>query len=142
MARPERRVFGTPPDPEELSRTEIVLHVSDKPGALASVGEILGEAEVNIVTAAVFTHRGKGLIHLVVDDSSAALDALRKAGVSVDKVRDVMTVTLEDRPGELGRYARSLAGAGVNISTLYIAGERAGEKELIVAIEGAGSKKV
>lgn len=97
---------------------------------------------MNIVTAAVFTHRGKGLIHLVVDDSDGALAALQRAEVSVDDVRDVMSVTLEDRPGELGRYARSLADAGVNISTLYIAGERAGEKELIVAIEGTRSKKV
>lgn len=142
MSQTSRLEPEMPPEPGEIRRTEIVIEVKDKPGALATVGEILGTAEVNIVTAAVFTHKGKGLIHLIVDDSAGALEALRKAKVSVDEVRDVMTVTLEDRPGELGRYARSLAEGGVNISTLYIAGERAGEKELIVAIEGAGGKKV
>lgn len=142
MSQTSRFEPDAPLESGEVGRTEIVVEVHDKPGALADIGEILGAADVNIVTAAVFTHRGKGLIHLVVDDASSALAALKRADISVDDVRDVMSVTLEDRPGELGRYARSLADAGVNISTLYIAGERAGEKELIVAIEGAGSKRV
>jgi hypothetical protein len=130
-----RRRPETPAEPGEVHRTELVVEVEDKPGTLASVGELLGEAEVNIVAAAVFTQSGKGVIHLVVDDSDAALSTLARAGVDVSGVRDVFSVTLEDRPGELGRWARSLADAGVNISTLYVGGESAGEKELIVSVD-------
>lgn len=121
-------------EPGEVRRTEIVLEVEDRPGSLAEVGEILGEAKVNIVTAAVFTYNKKGMIRLVVEDLEAALAALKRAGIKVATVTEALAVTLDDRPGELGRFARSLADAGINISALYIAGERAGEKELIVAI--------
>lgn len=44
-------------------------------------------------------------------------------------------VETDDRPGELGNYARRLADAGVSITALYTAGERAGDKELIVAVD-------
>ena len=116
-------------------RTEITLEVEDRPGMLASIGEILGDAGVNIVTAAVFTIEGKGRVHLVVDDPDASMAAFKDGGFAVVDVKDVLSVTLEDRPGELGKYARSLSQSGVNITSLYIAGERAGEKELIVGID-------
>lgn len=122
-------------EPGEVRRTEIVVEMDDSPGVLASIGEILGEARVNIVAAAVFTAKGKGIIHLVVDESQAALTALKRAQMPVSKVREVLSVTLEDRPGELGKFARRLADHGMNISALYVAGERFGDKELIVAIE-------
>ena len=126
-----------PAEPGEIQRTEIVVEVEDRPGMLASIGEVLGGADVNIVAAAVFTQGGLGIIHLVVDDASGALRALGDARVDVRDVKDVYSVTLEDRPGELGRYARSLSDAGVNIATLYVAGERGGEKELIVSVDNS-----
>ena len=49
--------------------------------------------------------------------------------------REVLAVSLDDRPGELGRYARRLADAGINISALYMAAGQAGDLELIVAVE-------
>ena len=135
MSGEARRRSELPPEPGEVRRTEIILQVEDKPGTLASIGEVLGDASVNILAAAVFTRGGKGVVHLVVDEAGPAESALKGAGVDVSEVRDVYSVTLEDRPGELGRWARSLADAGVNISTLYVGGERAGEKELIVAVD-------
>jgi hypothetical protein len=130
--RPRRE---PPPEPGELRRTELILEVENRPGVLAEVGEVLGAAEVNIVTAAVYTLGGAGRIHLIVDEADRAVSVLKRAGIDVEAIRDVMSVTLEDRPGELGRFARSLAEAGININGLYIAGERGGEKELIVSIE-------
>lgn len=135
MSRAVKPSSELPPEPGELRRTELILRVQDRPGTLADIGELLGEADVNILTAAVFTVQGEGHIHLVVEDADAAIAALKRVGFQISEVRDVMAVTLEDRPGELGRYARKLSDGGINISSLYIAGERAGEKELIVAIE-------
>ncbi|MGH9194301.1 MAG: ACT domain-containing protein [Acidimicrobiia bacterium] len=122
-------------EPGEVRRTEIVIEVPDRPGVLASIGEILGDAKVNIVAAAAFTAKGTGILHLVVDESQDALAALKKKKIPVAKVREVYAVSIEDRPGELGRFARRLADRGSNISALYLAGERFGDKELIVAIE-------
>jgi hypothetical protein len=43
-------------------------------------------------------------------------------------------VTLDDEPGALGRYCRQLADASVNLEAVYLAGERGGAKELVLAV--------
>lgn len=117
------------------SRTEIVIQAEDRPGILASVGEALGEVGVNIVAATAVVADGKAIVRLVVDDASTALLALKRSNLPVTDTQEVLAVTLEDRPGELGRFARRLADRGINIRALYVAGERLGEKELIVALD-------
>lgn len=114
---------------------EIVIETEDRSGVIADLGELLGEARVNITAAAAFANDGRGVLHFVVDDADRALAALRRAGWTVRAAREVLAVSLDDRPGELGRYARRLAQAGINIRALYTAGERAGDRELIVAVD-------
>ena len=115
--------------------TEIVVEAEDRPGMMASLGELLGEAGVNITAAAAFTYDGRGFLHFVVQEADRALSALREACWQVVGVQEVLSVSLDDRPGELGRFARRLADAGVNISSLYISGGRAGDKEMVVAVD-------
>jgi hypothetical protein len=115
--------------------TEVIVETDDRPGVIADIGELFGQARVNIRAAAAFVQDGRGYLHFVVDDADRALSALKIGGWKVRGSREVLTVTLDDRPGELGRYARRLAEAGVNITALYTAGERGGDKELIVAVD-------
>lgn len=115
--------------------TEIVIEAEDRPGMMASLGELMGEAEVNITAAAAFTHDGRGFLHFVVQEADRAVSALREACWEVVRVQEVLTISLDDRPGELGRFARRLADAGINITSLYIAGGRAGDKEMVVAVD-------
>jgi hypothetical protein len=115
---------------------EIVIDTEDRPGVIADLGELFGDAEVSITAAAAVTADGKGVLHFVVDDADRALAALRRAGWKVRRSREVLAVSLDDRPGELGRYARRLAEAGINISALYTAGSRGGgDREIIVAVD-------
>ena len=113
----------------------MVSVVDDRPGILAESGELLGRAEVNIETLAATNIDGKGVIHLVVDDGDDAAEVLASNGFEVVGSRGVLTSTLEDRPGELGRYCRRLAEAGVAISSVYIAKRGGGESELIIAVD-------
>jgi hypothetical protein len=115
--------------------TEIVIEAEDRPGMMASLGELLGEADVNITAAAVFTHDGRGFLHFVVQEADRAVSALRDACWEIVGVQEVLTISLDDRPGELGRLARRLANAGINITSLYISGGRAGDKEMVVAVD-------
>ena len=59
--------------------TEIVIEAEDRPGMMASLGELLGEAGVNITAAAAFTHDGRGFLHFVVQEADRAMSALRDA---------------------------------------------------------------
>ncbi len=115
--------------------TEIVIETTDRPGVIAAIGELFGARRINIRAAAAFTHEGRGLLHFVVDDADGAIAALKPAGWNVIQQREVLAVSLDDRPGELGRYARRLADAGVNISALYMAAGQSGDLEVIVAVE-------
>ncbi len=114
---------------------EIVIETEDRPGVIADLGELLGEAKVSITAAAAVVADGKGILHFVVDDADRALGALRRAGWKVRRSREVLAVSLDDRPGELGRYARRLAEAGINITALYTAGSRGGDREIIVSVD-------
>ena len=115
--------------------TEIVIETKDRPGVIAEIGELFGKQRINIRAAAAFTHEGSGFLHFVVDDADSAIPALKQAGWDVVRRSEVLAVSLDDRPGELGRYARRLANAGINISALYMAGGQAGDLEVIVAVE-------
>lgn len=115
--------------------TEIVVETQDRPGVIASIGELFGEARVNIRAAAAFAHEGRGYLHFVVDDPDRALAALKVGGWKVVRRQEVMAVSLDDRPGELGRYARRLADAGMNITTLYTGSSNAGDLEIVVAVD-------
>jgi hypothetical protein len=114
---------------------EIVVAVDDRPGLLAEIGELLGGAGVNIETLGAYDHDGFGVIHLVVDDGEDATEILRANGFKVELTRPVLTTTLDDRPGELGRYCRKLSEAGVTISSAYVAKRGGGETEMILAVD-------
>jgi hypothetical protein len=114
---------------------EIVVAVDDRPGLLAEIGEILGGAGVNIETLGAYDHNDFGVIHLVVDDGEDASEILSANGFQVQMTRPVLTATLDDRPGELGRYCRRLAEAGVSISSAYVAKRGGGETEVIFAVD-------
>jgi hypothetical protein len=125
----------TATDEEAGMLTEVVVELEDRVGALAEVGEVLGERGVNIrALAVVRVTEGRALAHLVVEPADAAVQALHEHGLVPQRVREVLSVTLEDEPGELGRYCRKLADASINLEAVYLAGERNGAKELVLAV--------
>ena len=101
--------------------TNLTIVLRDRPGELARIGEVAGEAGINILGMAAFTGEGRGIIHVLVPDEAAgrAVETLQEAGMGVADRRPVLVVDLEDRPGSLGELARELAEAGVNIELLY-----------------------
>src|SRR3712207_37529 len=100
---------------------EIVVSVEeDRLGVLAEVGDILGKARVNIETLSASDYNGQGVLHLVVDGGEDAAEALKSSGYTVVAARPVLTATLDDRPGELGRYCRRLSESGGMIAAAYV----------------------
>ncbi len=115
--------------------TEVVVELEDRIGALAELGELLGGEGVNISALAVVrVGEGQARAHLVLEPADVAVRCLRAHGVVPERVREVLSVTLEDEPGALGRYCRRLADASINLEAVYLAGERNGAKELVLAV--------
>jgi hypothetical protein len=114
---------------------DFTLILDDRPGELARLGEILGDAGVNIGGLAAFTGEGRGVIHVLVDDEATArASAALKAGhMGVADEREVLVIDAEDRPGTLGELARELAAANVNIDLAYTA--YGGGVKLVIATD-------
>lgn len=115
--------------------TELVVRLEHRPGTLAALSELLGENDVDIVALAVLAVPGQeALAHMVVEPADVAVKVLGEAGARLERVREVLAVTLDDEPGALGRYCRALADAGINLEAVYVAGEQDGSKQLVMAV--------
>ena len=94
---------------------DVALKLTNRPGALAEMGEVLGRHGISIEGGGVFS----GNAHFLFHDARAG-DVLRQAGLHVVAVNEVITVRLrQDEPGQLGRIARRMAEANVNIEVQY-----------------------
>ncbi len=101
--------------------TNFTVILPHRPGTLASLGEALGAAGVNIEGVCAMICEGEGVVHLLVEDADTTRQVLREGGFQVREEREVLVVEVEDRPGELGRLCRRLADAGVNLDLVYLA---------------------
>jgi hypothetical protein len=99
---------------------DLAIELEDRPGALAEMGEALGRAGVSVEGGGVFVANGAGIAHFLFTDGRAAREALENAGIHVVEENEVMTLRLrQDEPGQLGKIARRMAEAGVNIRVQY-----------------------
>lgn len=102
--------------------TDVTVYLDDHPGELARLGQVLGDAGVNIEGfCAVTSGGGKAEIHVLVHDMASAFAALAKADIEVASEQEVAVVDVEDTPGVLGDVTRRLGDAGVNITLAYLA---------------------
>ena len=99
---------------------DITVIIDDLPGTLAQVGDTLGNAGINIDGYCSFPSGGKSYLHVLVEDLEAARRALQEIGIKIAQEREVLTVDMEDRPGTMGKVARRIADAGVNIDMVYM----------------------
>lgn len=102
--------------------TDLTLYLDDQPGELARIGDVLGRAGANIAgLCAVTSGGGQAEVHILVDDATAAFEALQRAGIKIANEQEVLVLEVEDRPGALGRAARRLGDARVNLTLAYLA---------------------
>jgi hypothetical protein len=102
---------------------DLTVNLENKPGALAQLGEALGNAGVNIegVCGLAGANGGAGEVHILVADAELARSALEEVGISSGTMRDVEVISIVDQPGEMGRHLRKVADAGVNVDLAYLA---------------------
>ncbi len=100
---------------------DLTLQLEDRPGALADLGETMGNAGINIEGIVGSSMEGKDVVHILVQDPEGARQTLEMAGIEVLGEREVMTLQVEDHPGLLGVICRHIHVAGVNIELVYLA---------------------
>jgi hypothetical protein len=104
--------------------TDLTVTVEDRPGGLASIGEALGKAGINIEGLLGIGFEGRGIVHLCVQDGAGARKALEGAGIKVEGEADAILgepVQGAEQPGTMGAMARQIANAGINVRAVYMA---------------------
>lgn len=95
---------------------DLSIALDDRPGSLAAMGEALGRAGVSIEGGGVWG----GEAHFLFHDPEAATRALESAGIRVVRASEVVVLRLrQGEPGQLGKIARRMADAGINIEVQY-----------------------
>ena len=100
--------------------TDLTVILENRPGTIADMGEALGKAGLNIEGSCGFPCEGAGIMHILVDDASAARKVLEESNFEVKDEREVLVVDVITRPGGLGEIARKIADAGVNLDLVYL----------------------
>ena len=99
---------------------DLTVNLANEPGTLASLGETLGNAGINIEGVVGKSEGGEAHVHILVQDAGMAREQLSQAGIECGGEREVEVVSIVDQPGEMGRHLRKVAEAGVNIDLVYL----------------------
>jgi hypothetical protein len=116
-AKPNRK--AGPLDHEETKTTEFTVILEDKPGTLARLGIVLGDAMVNIEAIHGTSRENSSIVQFVPNDQGKAVRALNRAGIA-HSTREVLIVRALDEPGTLGDVALVISQAGINIDSVYL----------------------
>ncbi|MBX3302733.1 MAG: ACT domain-containing protein [Nitrospira sp.] len=111
--------------------TQLVISGQSKPGALARVTAVLGEAGVNIKAFSAPEVTGAGKLRLLVADLDGARAALRSAKIKFGE-ETALLLSLENKPGALKKVAELLMKSRINIKCGYCTPSREGKRALVV----------
>ena len=90
----------------------------NKPGALTRLAALFSEKGINILGIASEVRDDSGLVRIALENDSDVSAVLTQAGFSSVETH-ILSVEVDDKPGELLRVASALAEGKVNITTVY-----------------------
>ena len=110
---------------------QLTVRCENRPGTLAHIAKLMGDAKVNILGFLLTTSGSKGHVKLVVDNVEKAKEILHEAGLFYAE-QVVLHAKLANVPGALGRFAGKLAAKKINIASGYQTIERDSKKVSVV----------
>jgi hypothetical protein len=127
FSRPAHEIGSQPPRTgqralkEVLAMTAFLVDLENKPGALATVAEALGQQGVNItgISGATCGDSGRAVITTADDVTTRSVFQTLKTKFKEYEVTDA---SLSNTPGSLGKVTRRLADAGVNVEAIMPTG--------------------
>jgi hypothetical protein len=100
---------------------DFAIRLTDRPGELARVANMLARYGVNLKSVAALAIDTQATLHILPDAAEPARAALEQNGIPFEE-SDVITVLLENRAGELARVSAKLGEAGANLRAIYVTG--------------------
>ena len=111
-----------------------IVNMENRPGTLADLGTALGERSINISGLAGVSWDNAGSIAIVTNDDAGTRSVLEEREIEYRDV-EVVSASLEDRPGSLGEIARRLANRGINIEVVMPTGVQGGRISVAFGVD-------
>ncbi|HEY6974229.1 MAG TPA: hypothetical protein VI359_07980 [Nitrospiraceae bacterium] len=111
--------------------TQLLISEQSKPGVIAQVASVLGEAGVNIKAFSAPEVTGTGKLRILVADLDGARAALKAAKGRFSE-ETALLLSLENKPGALKQVADLLTKARINIKCGYCTPSREGKRAIVV----------
>jgi hypothetical protein len=119
---------------------DFAIQLGHRPGELAGVTNALSLHGVNIKSLAAISIGGQALLRLIPDDVETARTALQAANIRFAE-KELITLLLENRAGELTDVVAKLGDAGVNLEAVYVVGVAEDLIELAFAVDDVKKAK-
>ena len=117
------------------------IQLTNHPGDLARVSQVLAHRGVNIkALAAIATGGGAAIARILPDDIVVARSALEEARIRFEE-NEVHLVLLENKAGVLANVTNRLGEAGINLEALYVTGLADDLVELAIASDNPKKAK-
>ena len=111
--------------------TQLVIDLENKPGVLARVASVLGSAGVNIKAFSAPEVAESGALRVMVSDLERARQSLHAEKISF-REETALVLSLENKPGALGRVLEHLKESRINITCGYCTPSREGKRAIVV----------
>lgn len=112
---------------------QLTLTALSKPGVLARICGVLSDAGVNLVAICAADGDGRSKLRMLVSDPARAKQALAAAKIRCGE-EPALLLTLDDKPGSLGRVAERLAAAKINIRCTYATTGGGGTAQVVLVV--------
>lgn len=102
-----------------------VVDLINQPGQLARISEAIARKGINITGLSGVTCGGSGAVAILTNDEAGTRKALEDAGIRAREL-ELVTASMEDKPGALAAVTRKLADAGINVEVAMPVGMSGG----------------
>ena len=120
---------------------QLTIAVENRPGAVAEIAKVLGNAKVNVLSLMGTAQGTSGTIQVVAEDAKRAKKALNEAKISYQETA-AEEHELANKAGALAQYLEKLAARGVNLNSIHATASKGGRKAVVVHTVTAEAKVV
>lgn len=111
-----------------------IIELKNEPGAVAAVAEAIAEKGIDITGFTGATCGDTGTVVLMTNDEAGTQRTLTDRGYKHRSI-ELVTTSLENKPGTLAMATRKLANAGVNIEAAMPTGMSGGNVTVAFATD-------
>jgi hypothetical protein len=111
-----------------------IVDLMNKPGELARLADTIAQKGINITSFAAASASGASTVVLLTNDESGTRRAISEAGFRAREI-ELVTASLDNKPGSLAASAKKLSEAGINIEAAVPTGMAGGHVSVSFATD-------